>query len=79
MKVKRFNEFEKVNESSIDYDMLDQLKSFSAYDDLVRGFVEAVEKFENAVENSDLGYDSGDNDHYLAFKAALSEAMHETY
>ena len=62
----------KVNESSIDDNVYDDLKQSSKYRKLVDNFRSAIRDFESGVSNL---YDEGENDQYMAFQAILQDAL----
>jgi hypothetical protein len=64
----------KVNESSIDDNVYDDLKQSSKYRKLVDNFRSAIRNFESEVSNL---YDEGENDQYMAFQAILQDALDE--
>ena len=64
----------KINESSMDENVYDELKQSSKYRKLVDNFRNAIRDFESGV--SDL-YDEGDTDQYTAFQTALQDALDE--
>lgn len=64
----------KINESTIDDNVYDELKQSSKYRKLVDDFRNAIRNFESGV--SDL-YDEGDTDQYMALQAILQDALDE--
>ena len=64
----------KVNESSIDDNVYDDLKQSSKYRKLVDNFRSAIRNFESEVSNL---YDEGESDQYMAFQAILQDALDE--
>ena len=67
----------KINESSIDQDVLYNITKLSAYNMLKEDFRKSIDEFTHVVNSSDSGYDEGDTDHNLAFNAAIQEAIDE--
>ena len=65
----------KINESSIDYDVLHKIKQLPAYNKLKEDFRKSISEFTREVNSSDTGYDDGDTDHDMAFHAAIQEAI----
>ena len=64
----------KINESSMDENVYDELKKSSKYRKLVDNFRNAIRDFENGT--SDI-YDEGDTDQYMAFQNVLQDALDE--
>ena len=64
----------KINESSMDENVYDELKQSSKYRKLVDNFRNAIRDFENGT--SDI-YDEGDTDQYMAFQNVLQDALDE--
>ncbi len=64
----------KINESTIDDNVYDDLKQSSKYRKLVDNFRSAIRNFESEVSNL---YDEGENDQYMAFQAILQDALDE--
>jgi hypothetical protein len=64
----------KINESTIDDNVYDELKQSSKYRKLVDNFRNAIRDFESGV--SDI-YDEGDTDQYMAFQNVLQDALDE--
>ena len=67
-------EVSKINESSMDENVYDELKQSSKYRKLVDNFRNAIRDFESGV--LDL-YDEGDTDQYMAFQNVLQDALDE--
>lgn len=64
----------KINESTIDDNVYDELKQSSKYRKLVDDFRNAIRNFERGT--SDI-YDEGDTDQYMAFQNVLQDALDE--
>jgi len=64
----------KINESSMDENVYDELKQSSKYRKLVDDFRNAIRNFERGT--SDI-YDEGDTDQYMAFQDVLQDALDE--
>jgi hypothetical protein len=64
----------KINESSMDENVYDELKQSSKYRKLVDNFRNAIRDFESGVSNL---YDEGDTDQYMAFQNVLQDALDE--
>jgi len=69
----------KINESSIDYDVLHKIKQIPAYNQLKEKFRNAIDEFNAELISSadEIGYDEGDNDHDMALNAAIQEILDE--
>ena len=69
----------KINESSIDYDVLHKIKQLPGYNQLKEKFRNAIDEFSIELGNSagEIGYDEGDNDHDMAYNAAIQELIDE--
>lgn len=76
-KLEKFDKFNKVNESSIDYDILSSITKLPCYNELREKFKNAIAEFTVSVDNSNIGYDEGDSDHDLALNSAIQEAIDE--
>lgn len=74
-KLDRLEELEEsvLNESHVDYDMLDEMTKLSSFNDLRESIRIAIDKFRDTL--SEVGYDEGDNDHNQTFDAAVQEAL----
>jgi len=69
----------RINESSIDYDVLHKIKQLPAYNKLKEDFRKSISEFTSEVNSSadEIGYDEGDTDHDMAFSAAIQEILDE--
>jgi hypothetical protein len=69
----------KINESSIDYDVLDKMVKLPCYNKLREDFRSAIHEFTTCLSDSsaEIGYDEGDSDHDMAFNAAVQQAIDE--
>jgi hypothetical protein len=70
----------KLNESHIDYDIMDKITKLESYTKLKSEIRRAVEDFEQDLDEmsaGEIGYDSGDNDHHQAYVAAVKEILDE--
>ena len=69
----------KINESSIDYDVLHKIKQLPAYNQLKEKFRNAIGEFTDELQSSadKIGYDDGDTDHDMAYNAAIQEILDE--
>lgn len=61
-----------LSESHLDNDMFLKLTNKPSYKRLISGMSRAIDEYLNTIE--DTGFDEGDNDHYLALSAAVTEA-----
>ena len=62
-----------LNESHVDYDMLDEMTKLPSFNDLREDIRMVIDKFRDTL--SEVGYDEGDNDHNQTFDAAIQEAL----
>ena len=69
----------KINESSIDYDVLNKITKLPCYNKLKEDFRKSIDEFTSCIvdSSSETGYDEGDTDHDMAFNAAIQEAIDE--
>jgi hypothetical protein len=69
----------RINESSIDYDVLHKIKQLPAYNKLKEEFRNSIDTFVDELQSSadEIGYDEGDTDHDMAFNAAIQEILDE--
>jgi len=69
----------KINESSIDYDVLDKMVKLPCYNKLREDLRGAIQEFTSCISDSssEIGYDEGDTDHDMAFNAAIQQAIDE--
>lgn len=69
----------KINESSIDYDVLDKMVKLPCYNKLREDLRSAIHEFTTCLSDSsaEIGYDEGDSDHDMAFNAAVQQAIDE--
>lgn len=65
-------ESKSISESHIDDDMFLKLTKKQSYKRLISNIRTAIDEYLNTIE--DTGFDEGDNDHYLALSAAVTEA-----
>lgn len=65
-------ESKSISESHIDDDMFLKLTNKPSYKKLISDMRTAIDEYLNTIE--DTGFDEGDNDHYLALSAAVTEA-----
>jgi len=64
----------KINESSMDDNVYNDLKQSSQYRKLVDDFRNAIRKFESNISNI---YDEGDTDQNMAFQSVIQDAIDE--
>lgn len=64
----------KINESTIDDNVYDELKQSSNYKKLVDDFRNAIRKFEKGTSHL---YDEGDTDQFRSFESVLQDALEE--
>lgn len=74
----KFNDFKKsenngleeskINESSVDYDVLNKITKLPCYNKLKEDFRKSIDEFTSCVLDSsaETGYDEGDTDHNMA-------------
>jgi hypothetical protein len=69
----------KINESSVDYDILDKMVKLPCYNKLREDLRGAIQEFTSCLSDSssEIGYDEGDTDHDMAFNAAIQQAIDE--
>lgn len=69
----------KINESSIDYDVLDKMVKLPCYNKLREDLRGVIQEFTSCISDSssEIGYDEGDTDHDMAFNAAIQQAIDE--
>jgi hypothetical protein len=69
----------KINESSIDYDVLDKMVKLPCYNKLRDDLRSAINEFTTSLSDSssEIGYDEGDTDHDMAFNAVIQQAIDE--
>jgi hypothetical protein len=72
-KLSSFNSF-RVNESHIDDDVLNEIQKLQSYIKLKEDFKKAIDEFTRDLDSRDV-YDEGDNDHLMAYSAAIQEAL----
>lgn len=86
MSILKFDDFKKeeslveskINESSIDYDVLDKMVKLPCYNKLREDFRNAIHEFTTCIsDSSEIGYDEGDTDHDMAYNAAIQQAIDE--
>lgn len=68
-----------INESQVDYDLLNKLQKLEAYKTLREEFRNSVDKFTSELMRvaDQIGYDEGETDHDMAVSAAIQEALDE--
>ncbi len=69
----------KINESSIDFDVLHKITQLPGFSKLKEDFRKCIDEFNTELNSaaSEIGYDEGDSDHSLAYNAAIQEAIDE--
>ena len=82
MDIVKFNDFkkeDKINESSIDYDVLDKMVKLPCYNKLREDFRNAIHEFTTCISDNseEIGYDEGDTDHDMAYNAAIQQVIDE--
>lgn len=80
-KIDKLEELEesKLNESSVDYDLLDKIVKLPCYSKLREDLRVVIDEFTRCVSDSseETGYDEGDSDHDMAFNSAVQQAIDE--
>ena len=68
-----------VNESHIDYDVMDKIQKTESYKTLKEEFRKSIDTFNQELKRvaDEIGYDEGDSDHDMAYSAAIQEALDE--
>lgn len=78
-KIVKFSEVvkssEKVNESHIDDVIYSTIINTPEYKELYKKVSDLVDDFRAFLEDSEVGFDEGDNDHEMALNLALSELL----
>lgn len=76
--IKKFNEFDKVNEGAPNYDFQVKVEKTKAWYELQKSFGEAIRKFTNDLE-TEIGYEEGDNDDDRAIGLSIQSAVDAHY
>lgn len=76
--IKKFNDFDKINESSPNYDFQVKVEKTQAWNELQKSFGVAIRKFTNDLEN-EIGYEEGDNDDDRAVGLSIQSAVDAHY
>ena len=68
-----------VNESHIDYEVMNKIQKTEAYKTLKEEFKKSIDTFNQELKrvSDEIGYDEGDSDHDKAYNAAIQEALDE--
>ena len=68
-----------VNESHIDYDVMNKIQKTESYKTLKEEFRKSIDTFNQELKRvaDEIGYDEGDSDHDMAYSAAIQEALDE--
>lgn len=72
--IKKFSEFNKINESSPNYDFQSKVENTDAWNQLQREFGVSIKKFINSLEN-EIGYEEGSNDDDRAVGLSIQSAV----
>ena len=69
----------KINESTIDYDVLNKIKKLPCYGKLREDLRKCIDEYTQCVVSSydETGYDEGDTDHDLALTESIQELINE--
>lgn len=69
----------KVNESTIDYDVLEKIKKLPCYSKLKEEFRKSIDEYITCVVSSseETGYDEGDTDHDMALTTSIQEIIND--
>ena len=72
--IKKFNDFNKINEGSPNFDFQSKVENTDAWNQLQREFGVSIKKFINSLEN-EIGYEEGDNDDDRAVGLSIQSAV----
>jgi len=76
--IKKFNDFDKINESSPNYDFQVKVEKTQAWNELQISFGKAIKKFTNDLE-TEIGYEEGSKDDDRAVGLAIQSAVDAHY
>lgn len=78
MNINKFEDFRSINESSPDYELLNEIEETEAYTQLSAKFKEAIDTFMDEIK-VEIGFEEGSKDEDRAVSLAIQSAVDAHY